>query len=44
MATSDGPGARGLDEIARIVDLGGQHRLGGAAEIRVGLVLPTFDR
>ena len=33
-----------LDEIARIVDLGGNHRLAGAAEVRVGLVLPPFDR
>jgi hypothetical protein len=32
-----------LDEIARIVDLSRNRRLGGAAEVRVRLVLPSFD-
>ena len=36
-------GAR-LDKIARVVDLSRDHRLGGAAEVRIGFVLPAFDR
>jgi len=49
----DGSGAHGdvrwpegarLDEIARVVDLSRNHRLGGAAEVRVRFVLPPFDR
>src|SRR5277367_5059177 len=35
-------GAR-LDEIARVVDLSRDRRLGGAAEVRIGFVLPSFD-
>src|SRR5580698_7557498 len=33
-----------LDEITGIVDLGRDHRLGGAAEVRIGFVLPPLDR
>ena len=44
IATSDGSERPRLDEIARVVDLSGNHRLGGAAEVRVWFILPPFDR